>query len=260
MDNPPQSVPPELAPPTIEPAQPWGPWATLGIGLLIFFLWFLAQTAVAVVMVVGNIFVDRDAPDSLQYDGDLLGLATVGSGLAAIVAIFFFVWLRRYSFVDYLGLRAPWRWWIQLPLWLGVTYGLGYLFGHLAPLFDREEIPEFMQQAFLSTDHMILLWLGVAVMAPLFEEFFFRGFLFAGWRRSILGWTGTALITSSVFAVIHMQYGLYEITCIFVLGMVFAAAREISGSLWVPVAMHALNNAIAIYVTQGEMAKAAVGG
>ncbi|MEM1294298.1 MAG: type II CAAX endopeptidase family protein [Verrucomicrobiota bacterium] len=259
-DSPQPPSPPELAPPVIELARPWGPWGTLGLGLLICVIWILAQTVIAVVMVFGNFLVDRNAGEQLQYDGDLLGMATVGSGIAAIIAIFFFVWLRKYPSADYLGLRFPWRWWIHFPLWLGITYGLGHLFGFLAPFFDREEIPEFMQKAFLSTDYMILLWLGVAVMAPLFEEFFFRGFLYAGWRRSALGWTGTAVLTSLLWAIIHVQYGMYEITCIFVLGLVFSAAREITGSLWIPIAMHGLNNAIAIYVTQSEMTKAALGG
>tara|TARA_R110002096_G_scaffold54517_5_gene140546 strand:+ start:15886 stop:16671 length:786 start_codon:yes stop_codon:yes gene_type:complete len=258
MESSPQSVPPEFAPPTSEPPQLWGPLGTLGIGLVICLVWFIAQTAIAIVMVSLNFLVDRDAADTLQYDGDLLGVATVGAGVAAIIAMFFFVWIRKVPWADYLDLRWPWRWWLQLPFWLAITYGLGFLFGHLAPMFNREEIPEFMQKAFLSTDYMIILWLGVAVMAPLFEEFFFRGFLYAGWRNSVLGWTGTAVITSLLWALIHVQYGWFEISCIFVLGLVFAVAREVTGSLWIPVAMHALNNAVAIYATEVEMAKLAL--
>ena len=43
----------------------------------------------------------------------------------------------------------------------------------------------------------------------------------------------------------HVQYGIYEIVQIFVLGVVLGVARAHSGSLVVPLAMHALVNLMA---------------
>jgi len=90
-----------------------------------------------------------------------------------------------------------------------------------------------------------LLVLGVAVMAPLFEETFFRGFLYAGWGERI-GFVWTASLTTLLWTVIHVQYGWYELVYIAVLGLLLATARFQTNSLWTPLWMHAANNGMSL--------------
>jgi len=96
-----------------------------------------------------------------------------------------------------------------------------------------------------STQYPILLFLGVAIGAPLIEEFIFRGILWRGWRASWMGLLGTLLLTSFFWAVLHVQYPPIIIAYIFCLGIVLGLAREITGNVWIPIWMHALNNGLA---------------
>jgi uncharacterized protein len=80
---------------------------------------------------------------------------------------------------------------------------------------------------------------------PLFEEIFFRGFLFAGFQSSRLGNTGAILLTSFAWTVIHLQYEIYEMSIVFVLGIVLGIARLMTQSLYVPIAIHAVANLLA---------------
>jgi len=90
-------------------------------------------------------------------------------------------------------------------------------------------------------------------VAPIFEELSFRGFLFEGLRRSWLGDSGTILVTSLVWAVIHTQYQLVYVLQIFALGLLLGAARLRTGSIVTPIAMHALFSAIAIVQVVEEL-------
>ncbi len=220
----------------------------------------VAQSMVSLVVMGVGFAVEPALGASALYDGDLLGMATIGAGFAAIAIILFFVWVRNHPASAYLALGVPRRWWLHLVIWFAVVYALSFLYGLLAPMFDQEEIPEFMRQAYHSTDYMILLWLGVVIAAPLFEEIFFRGFLYAGWRNSPLRWVGTAILTAALWTIIHRQYGWFELSWIFVLGILLALAREWSRSLWIPIAIHAFNNLLATFAMEVEMAKEAIVG
>lgn len=79
------------------------------------------------------------------------------------------------------------------------------------------------------------------VGVPLFEEIFFRGFLYAS-VRDRLGVVAGALASSLVFAAVHP--GLPNQMATFVLGVAFCLVYERAGTLVAPVVAHALFNAI----------------
>jgi membrane protease YdiL (CAAX protease family) len=85
-----------------------------------------------------------------------------------------------------------------------------------------------------------LLLLGGIVVAPVVEELFFRGFVFAGLRERY-GWRKAGLISAGLFAVLHFQPLM--VVPIFLLGMIFAYLYHRSGSIWPAVIMHVLTNA-----------------
>jgi membrane protease YdiL (CAAX protease family) len=87
---------------------------------------------------------------------------------------------------------------------------------------------------------VLALFLG-AVIAPISEETFFRGFIFAGLRRDY-PFGIAAGVSSLIFAVGHMVPG--AILPLYVLGFLFAWLRERTGSIWPSIAMHMLNNAL----------------
>jgi uncharacterized protein len=54
------------------------------------------------------------------------------------------------------------------------------------------------------------LWLTLVVIAPIGEETLFRGFLFRGWYRVPLDVWPVIIVTSSIWALSHVQYDLFH--------------------------------------------------
>ena len=72
-----------------------------------------------------------------------------------------------------------------------------------------------------------------------------EGLLFAAFQR-FWGVTGAVLASSVLFVFIHLQ--LVGSLILLLLGLLLAWARLRSGSLGLPIALHALNNTIAMLI------------
>lgn len=227
---------------------PWGPWATLGWGVLIGVGWTGAQILGAILFVIIVMVQTGGAtPDSkaLEMDGRLLAIATCFSAPAGVGLSVMFAWMRKGPSVrEYLGLVWPGkriilRWCIWLLLFVAVSDTLTSLLG-------RPIVPDFMTEVYQSAGWALpLLWIALVIGAPFGEEFMFRGFLFTGLSESRVGPYGAMAITSAIWAVIHMQYDFYGIATLFVGGIFLGWARWKTGSLWLCVLLHALMNLIA---------------
>lgn len=87
--------------------------------------------------------------------------------------------------------------------------------------------------------------LTAVVVAPFAEEFLFRGFLYGVIRKA--GGRICAILTTSVlFAAIHLS--LPAIPGLIVLAVALALAYELTGTLWVPIFMHAIFNGLSVAV------------
>ena len=99
---------------------------------------------------------------------------------------------------------------------------------------------------------MIAAGFMVVCVAPVAEEFFFRGFFYRALRSrySILV---AAAIDGLLFGVIHFDFSGADALLILpplgVLGFTFCLIYEKTGSIYPVIALHALNNAIAFGVT-----------
>lgn len=80
----------------------------------------------------------------------------------------------------------------------------------------------------------------VVILAPLFEEFFFRGFLFQQFR-STLGTTHAILLSALVFAAVHLS--IESFLPLFGLGVILGLVYHHTQSLWASILTHALWNA-----------------
>jgi membrane protease YdiL (CAAX protease family) len=85
--------------------------------------------------------------------------------------------------------------------------------------------------------------LGTVVFAPVFEEFVFRGLLYATLRRR-LAWPIAATLSAAIFAIAH-GYGAAGFGSVFLSGLLWAIAYERTGSLLPNTAAHLLNNVAA---------------
>jgi CAAX protease family protein len=87
----------------------------------------------------------------------------------------------------------------------------------------------------------------IVVLAPLSEEMFFRGFVFAGLRKrwSLLP---AALIAGGIFGLIHAPTGITTVIPLAALGIALCWLYDRTGSLWPCVLAHVLNNGLALLV------------
>ena len=231
----------------------WGFWTTLALTILVFIVFSVLQSLI----LVGYMFVndslsisDAFSSDStidlesllVNYalNGDAISVSEIPAAIAGIALIALFVFMRKsLSFKKYLDLYKPSL--KHLFLFLGLMFLAMMLMEGVNVWLDRPT-PEFMTKLYSSTKNLPLLWIAVGVAAPIFEEILFRGFFFEGLRHSTFGTTGAILLTSATWAIIHMQYGWFEIVSIFFIGILLAIAKLKSKSLYVPIAMHMLMN------------------
>ncbi|MCI0607566.1 MAG: CPBP family intramembrane metalloprotease [Anaerolineae bacterium] len=82
-----------------------------------------------------------------------------------------------------------------------------------------------------------------AVLAPIVEEIFFRGFLFQGFRQRY-GWVNSMLLSSAIFAAAHLD--LVALIPTFILGCLLAYMYHRSNSVWPGVILHFLVNAFGL--------------
>jgi membrane protease YdiL (CAAX protease family) len=228
---------------------PWGIWATLGFSLIIVAAFLLVQVLVSSVLVAvelkQNPSLDVEAyGQTLASDGLLLALATIGGMVTTVALVGLFVHLRKdISVTQYLHLHPVEP--TILVRWLGIMLALMLLWDAGTYVLGRPVIPDFMLAAYRSAGFLPLFWLALVAAAPLAEEVFFRGFLFEGVRHTRLGASGAVLLTSLAWALVHVQYDSYEISTVFVLGLILAVARLRTNSLYTTIAMHALVNLLA---------------
>jgi membrane protease YdiL (CAAX protease family) len=229
---------------------PWGAWATVGWGLFVMIAFFIFQGFVymgfAAVEAVKNQGLGIDTMvKTIGMNGFVIAVTSCITTPLCIALIVLFVRLRRGPSVKrYLGLNAVAP--RTMLTWLGILMLFALASDVLTRLLGRPIVPEFMVHVYETASVVPLLWVALIVAAPLFEEVFFRGFLFEGFQHSKLGPIGTVLLTSLGWTVLHLQYGAYELGTIFVLGIFFGVARLKTRSLYPSLAMHALFNLFAM--------------
>jgi membrane protease YdiL (CAAX protease family) len=97
-----------------------------------------------------------------------------------------------------------------------------------------------------STVNLVAVAVLVALLAPVAEELFFRGFMFTALRRPI-GWVGAAVVTSVVFGLIHAGgTSAVFLVPLAVLGFLLCVLYRRTGSLVPGMGVHAFNNALAL--------------
>ena len=222
----------------------WGFWMTW-VWFLVYL--FMTQVLLSAAVLLGFAW-QADLPLSvstvrhLADDTQLLIQISLVVNLLSVPLIALMVWSKKgSSWRDYMA----WRWVSigRVVVWCFVCLLAVYLTGVAHNLFGWPQSDFMGKMAFAGSPMMLVL--TVAVVAPIVEEMVFRGFMYGGFERS-LGAFPAVLLTSAVFTVMHFQYNYYELLSIFVLGLVLAWARMKTQSLWTPIAMHAVNNGLAL--------------
>lgn len=229
--------------------RPWGFWATIGLSVVVMLVYMVVTLLIVVAFAIAFMSANpgADIREFLAVAGTDGFMAFLGLCLAGLLCgglVLLFIRLKATLPVgEYLGLRpvdtrTALIWFALLALLLVASDLLTYA-------LDRPAAPEVMVELYRTSHFVALSWFAIVVAGPVFEEVLFRGFMFRGIQASALGNSGAIVITSAVWAVIHVQYDAYLIATIFVLGILLGIARAVTGSLYLVTAMHMATNLIA---------------
>ena len=241
--DPPPPPPPDR-PELPEGAAPrWPAWYA-GVGFLV--------ALIATLIVVGILAAATGATAD-DEDPTFTIVATFLQGLIFIGTAVLFASLTRKPKPEQFGLR-PARFWPAAgwaALGLLTFYALVALYSVIVQPDAEQSVAQDLG-ADQGTFGMIAAGFMVICVAPIAEEFFFRGFFYRALRSrwSILG---AAAIDGLLFGVIHYDFtgadALLILPPLAILGFIFCLVYERTGSIYPTIAMHSFNNAIAFGVT-----------
>jgi membrane protease YdiL (CAAX protease family) len=163
------------------------------------------------------------------------------------------------------GLRRT-RFWAAVG-WALLGLFAFYVFAAVYTALVQPDVEQTVTQdlgADQGTVGLIAAGLVVVVVAPVAEEFFFRGFFYRA-LRSRFSVMAAAIIDGLVFGVIHWDFqtadGLLILPPLAALGVVFCLVYERTGSLFPVIGLHAINNSVAyaVKVNDGWMVSLAAG-
>ena len=127
---------------------------------------------------------------------------------------------------------------------LGIFLIIEELYFYLLGIEMPETFIEFMR-----AEPILLGFISVVLVAPIIEEFLFRGFLYSQLRRSFLKDWGAISVSSLVWTAIHFQYEIGILFILFLFGLLLGYFRMKYNSLLIPVILHALNNLLGFLLT-----------
>jgi membrane protease YdiL (CAAX protease family) len=225
----------------------WKFFGTALWGTLAFLAMSVGQLIAIVVAVglVGSDFNEANLSAIAQHGATVAASVLLGLP-AALLVLWLATRLARRSFASYLALRWPKGG--EIAFGLAASMVLLVTLDVIAWLAGYPLSPDFALDSMRSARDAGLVWLvllGFCVGAPIAEEFIFRGFVYRGWSASFLGSTGAIILSSALFAVIHLQYMWFYIAGIFCIGALFGYLRRRSGSTWLTVITHAFYNLMA---------------
>lgn len=239
----PVAAPPPAGPPAARGRAAWPPWLSLA-GIV---------TGLGGTIVLGGVVfvVATSAGLSEKTPGLNIGLTVLQNVVLVGAAFFFAALIGRPSAADF-GLRRA-RLWRSVGLLLAVWvafFVLSGIWGIALELDQQQDLPEELgaNGPLLNVLAVVVL---VTVIAPLGEELFFRGFFFGALRNWHGPWLG-ALLTGAAFGAIHAGSSpVGYLVPLMLFGVGLCMLYEWTGSLYPPIALHALNNSVALGVNLG---------
>ncbi len=138
--------------------------------------------------------------------------------------------------------------WFLFGFLLFVPCQLGWIYW--LETFGIKEAPQSaLVESSTTTDPITLLLIAVSavILAPLWEELFFRGLVFRLFLRR-MGFWSAAFLSAFLFSVIHMQ--LNGFAGFWILGIIFALSYRITGTIWIPITIHAIHNLNALIISR----------
>jgi uncharacterized protein len=238
------------------PPRPERPGPPLWIAPAAVLLGLLASIfSTLVVEIVGSAFGSpaSNPTPAVNLTADLL----FDLSFVAVALYFALVW-GRMGLADFGYRPVAWRIGVSAVALAGLGYYVvTYVYSALLTLKGNDKLPSELGVTH-STAAAIAAAVFVCVVAPIAEEFFFRGFLFGVLRQMRVVVAGRELGPWLAAVIVALLFGLahagsanpqYLIPLGF-LGFVLCMVRWRTGSLYPCMALHSLNNAAALGVNE----------
>lgn len=235
----------ERRPPDVD--APWPGW----LGPIAILVAYVVVFAASIVLVV---IAGPDNTDEF-FDENTHWLGLLQDVLWIAVALWLPLAVAKHLLPEQLGLRrAP----IARSLGIGVVLVIAFyaVSAGYTELFDiTSDDNELLRDLGFgsSVRDDVIYALVFTVGAPVAEELLFRGLLFRALRDSFIrrvgrrgGIAAGVVISGAIFGLVHAGGGQDAfLPVLMILGMLLAIAYQWSGTIYVPIAMHAWNNALA---------------
>ncbi len=225
--------------------------ATVSYSAWVAAVFVLAQlVVVAVLVLIEALNIDTSAVSENVFN---LSIGAISYVVMAVLTIGVPKWLYgKLTTLSEVGLQRSINW-LDIALAAAgiVTYFvlsvvLISLASQLLPWFDVQQAQETGVSEPQRGFELALVFALFVVVAPFVEELIFRGYLYGKLRARQVPFWLAALVVSALFGAAHGQWNVAVDT--FALSLVMCAAREVSGSLWPAILMHAMKNGLAFYL------------
>lgn len=179
----------------------------------------------------------------------------VGQGIIILPAVYF-LRTRRLSLITAFRLKPISR--QALVAAVGLAIGIIIWVDELDRLLSLVIVPpDYLEQLagqmrFEGTLLSALLWITIVFIAPIGEELLFRGFLQRFLERTWGDVTRAILVTSMVFAMVHLNP--FWLIQIYVLGVFLGYLAWRTQSIIPGLVLHIFNNSLALVLSQDSMA------
>jgi membrane protease YdiL (CAAX protease family) len=226
------------------------------------FIGFAAGLVVTIIVqAVGHAFgssLNTPTPAVSLVSDYCFDLCFVGAALYLAVLRRSVVGSAAMGAADFGYRRIRWRTGIAAVVLAAAAYYLvSFLYGLLVTIRGTDKLPSELG-ATHSTTAAIFTAIFVCAFAPICEEFFFRGFLFGVLRQMRVrigsrewGTLIAALVVALLFGLAHSGSAKPEyLIPLGLLGLVLCLVRWYTGSLYPCMAIHAINNSVALGVNE----------
>jgi membrane protease YdiL (CAAX protease family) len=211
------------------------------VTVVYFFLAFLC-VSVLEALTAHVLFADaRPSEDTNQKLRNLITVCDVINSVLAVLA----VWFAAKPPAMPLSVSQRFLGWLAGPPMLLAALLLNLTYHAL--LNNYLDLPEdWTRDESMVGASVTWLVLAICVQPAIFEELFFR-YLTLGHLRSVMGMHAAVWVSSLIFGMAHLGAPL-SIPVLMVVGVALGYARVWSGSLLLPMLMHAAHNGVVVYL------------
>lgn len=181
------------------------------------------------------------------YAGTMTGLIMA----ITFIAVVFLIALRPFGYSwREVGVRMfPMQYWKWIIFWTLVYISVSILIVVVLDLFQVGVANKKTESltANVTWITFIIGFISAAIISPIYEEIFYRGFLYK-WIRLKWGVRAGLVLSSVIFMLVHIPtYNTLPV--VFIGGLIFAWAYEKSGSVVPSMIIHGTFNGIAVTLT-----------